>query len=116
MTMDWRKKAKLIHELVVKRWPPYSDEDQRFLALALAGEVGEFCNVVKKLWRGDNLPTAQAMLEEELADIRIYLELCALSFGIDLDQACEGKMPELERRWPEVVSAIAAAQAKAAGE
>lgn|SRR6185436_11496863 len=105
--LDWRRKARAIHELVVKRWPPYSDEDQRFLALALAGEVGEFCNVVKKLWRGDDLPHAHAMIEEELADIRIYLELVALSFHVDLDAACEAKMPELQRRWPETAEAIA---------
>jgi NTP pyrophosphatase (non-canonical NTP hydrolase) len=108
--MDWRRKAQVIHELVVKRWEPYSQEDQRFLALALAGEVGELCNVVKKQWRGDALPNAPAMIEEELADIRIYLELLALAFDVDLDDACEGKMPELERRWPETATAIAAAE------
>lgn len=105
--LDWRDKARVIHELVVKRWPPYSPEDQQFLALALAGEVGEFCNIVKKLWRGDTLDNAPAMIEEELADIRIYLELVALSFNVDLDEACEGKLPELERRWPETAAAIA---------
>jgi NTP pyrophosphatase (non-canonical NTP hydrolase) len=111
--MIWQEKARLIHELVVKRWEPYSEEDQRFLALALAGEVGELCNVVKKLWRGDALPHAPALIKEELADIRIYLELLALSFDVDLDDACENKMPELERRWPETMTAIAEAEGDA---
>jgi NTP pyrophosphatase (non-canonical NTP hydrolase) len=105
--MSWQRKVRVIHEVVVKRWEPYSQEDQRFLALALAGEVGELCNVVKKQWRGDDLPHAPAMIKEELADVRIYLELLARSLSVDLDEACEGKMPELERRWPETAAAIA---------
>lgn len=108
--MDWRGKAQIIHEVVVKRWPAYSEEDQRFLALALAGEVGELCNIVKKLWRGDDIPFAPALLEEELADCQIYLHLLALAFDVDLDAACEAKMPALERRWPETAAAIATAE------
>lgn len=110
--MEWREKAQIIHEQVVKRWEPWSQEDQRFLTLALAGEVGELANLVKKLWRGDGIPFAPALIQDELADIRIYLELLALSFDVDLDEACEAKMPELLRRWPEVATAIAAASVK----
>lgn len=55
--MDWREKARVIHEqLIVQRWPAYSAEDQRFLMLALSGEVGELANIVKKLWRQDSRP------------------------------------------------------------
>lgn len=106
--MDWRTKACVIHETVVKRYPVWSEEDQQFLTLALAGEVGEFANIIKKRWRGD-FETSQVrdQLEDELADIRIYLELLAMSFGVDLDAACEAKMADLERRWPEAAAAIA---------
>jgi len=77
----------------------------RFLALALAGEVGEFCNLVKKNWRGDKatLPTAeesrrysgsvdgdtnfefQQKIHKELADVYIYLLMIADAMGVDLD-------------------------------
>lgn len=108
---SWREQVRLIHETVVKKWEPYSDEDTRFVALALAGEVGELCNLVKKEWRGnpvDNPKRLRREMADELADIRIYLELLALCLGVDLDVAVAQKIPELLRRWPEAREAIAA--------
>jgi NTP pyrophosphatase (non-canonical NTP hydrolase) len=107
--MNWQAQARLMHETIVKRWEPYSPEDQRFLALALSGEVGEFANIVKKLWRGDPVASIRGDLADELADIRIYLELLARAYSIDLDAACESKLIELYQRWPE--AAVAYAQA-----
>lgn len=109
---DWRRVAKRIHETVAKQWPVYGDEDRRFLALALAGEAGEIANLIKKEWRGDftgynpqlaatDQELFQEMLRGELADVRIYLELLAAAYSIDLDAACAEKIPELLRRWPE---------------
>lgn len=57
----------------------------------LAGEVGEACNILKKLDReklgivGSRARPDQ--LEEELADIIICVDLIALEFGIDLRSA-----------------------------
>lgn len=106
--MDWRKKVRIIHEIVVRDWPAWSVEDQRFLTLALSGEVGEFANVVKKHWRGDyktgeTLATYRDKVEDELADIRIYLELISAAFGFDLDKAAEKKLPILLKRWPAAI-------------
>lgn len=57
-------------------WFPTTAEDLAFNALAMAGEVGEFANVVKKVMRGsrryDDLKT-QEELGEELTDVFIYL-------------------------------------------
>ncbi len=62
-------------------------EHQRYMALALAGEVGEFLNLVKKEWRGDpNLGLAhQTKKLDEASDIFIYwLLLChAHGWGIE---------------------------------
>jgi NTP pyrophosphatase (non-canonical NTP hydrolase) len=96
--VDWQEKAKIIHEVVAKRWEPYSPEDWRFLALALAGEAGELANLIKKEWRGD-IPSESYRTEvgaegpwrgawlqavtEEMVDIRIYLHLMALAFDVD---------------------------------
>jgi NTP pyrophosphatase (non-canonical NTP hydrolase) len=58
------------------------------IALALAGEVGELANVVKKVERGD-LSYAEALgrLEEEAADVLIYLLKLSYQTGIDLETA-----------------------------
>ncbi len=61
----------------------------------LAGEVGEACNVIKKLERErlgirgsrDTL----AHLAEELADVMICCDLIAMAAGIDLDAAVRAK-------------------------
>lgn len=110
----WREQADAIHRTIVKKWEPYSEEDQRFLTVALAGEVGEFTNLVKKIWRGDfyhpadNYHVRAERIPEELADIAVYLEILARAFGVDLNEACVRKIPELLRRWPEAEEAVAA--------
>ena len=54
-----------------------------FYTLAVAGEVGEFANMLKKKLRGDEVnPTELAF---ELPDILIYLCDLASSMGVDLE-------------------------------
>jgi NTP pyrophosphatase (non-canonical NTP hydrolase) len=96
----WQDEAWAVHLTVIKRWEPASDEDKHFIALAMAGEVGEALNLIKKDWRGD-AGDRSGKLALELADIRIYLELLARCYGVDLDKACATKMDELLARWPE---------------
>lgn len=110
--MSWQHDVRAIHQIVVKKWPAWGEEDRRFLALALAGEVGELLNLIKKDWRGDI--TTHAMggwrekVEEEMADIRIYFELLAMAYQINLDDAVRNKLPELFNRWPEAHKLIRA--------
>lgn len=66
-----------------------------FRATELAGEVGEACNVVKKLER-ERLGIAGSRdtiehLAEELADILICADLLAMDAGIDLQAAVAAK-------------------------
>jgi len=61
-------------------FPAYSNIDERFLALALCGEAGELANIVKKRWRDGADLTEEA--RDEIADVRVYLELLAKCFGI----------------------------------
>lgn len=66
-----------------------------FRATELAGEVGEACNVVKKLER-ERLGIAGSRdtiehLAEELADILICTDLLAMDAGIDLQAAVAAK-------------------------
>jgi len=56
-------------------------------ATALAGEVGEACNIIKKLFRGfetDNVNVE--MVGDELADAQAYLDLLAARFDLDLEE------------------------------
>jgi len=74
-------------------FPPYSNSDERFLALALCGEVGELANMIKKRWR-DNADLTEE-IRDEIADIRVYLELIAKCFDIEgdkLDRQVEQKL------------------------
>jgi NTP pyrophosphatase (non-canonical NTP hydrolase) len=93
--------------IVDKSIVPGTDEDKRFLALALCGEVGELANVIKKIWRGDKFDPAklEAMLEEEMGDCYAYLQLLACAFGKDLNEIQERViMPKIRARWGDRLS------------
>jgi NTP pyrophosphatase (non-canonical NTP hydrolase) len=101
---SWREEILRIHQTVVKRFLAGSVEDQRFLTMALAGEVGEFANEVKKEWRGDFKTDKEfvawaARVRGEWADCRIYMELIAWAFGFDGDQAVTEKLQELYEKF-----------------
>lgn len=61
----------------------------------LAGEVGEACNVIKKLERERiglrGSVASVSMLAEELADVIICTDLIAMDAGIDLETAVREK-------------------------
>ena len=75
-------------------------------AVAMAGEAGETCNVVKKLNRirdgltGNNIDEAalRASLGDEIADTLIYLDLLAAAAGIDLAKAVVNKFNAVSMR------------------
>lgn len=76
-------------------FPSYSNEDERFLALALCGEAGELANLIKKRWR-DNANLVSE-IRDEIADIRVYLELLAKCFGIEGEKLDEQVKLKLEK-------------------
>lgn len=103
--MSWQAEVDLIHREVCKAWPPYGEEDIRYLALA--GEVGELLNLVKKQWRrSTTFPQIRGYLREELADCQIYLQLLANALGTPLEEAVAPKIPQLYRRWPAAKRAV----------
>jgi NTP pyrophosphatase (non-canonical NTP hydrolase) len=86
-----------LHEQTTRDlFPAYSSADERFLALALCGEAGELANCIKKRWRdGSDLSEE---IRDEIADIRVYLELLAKCFGIEgekLDARVEQKLAKV---------------------
>lgn len=72
-------------------------------AVALTGEVGELCNMLKKLRRGSAYPGMQMPspddLAEELADIATYLDLLASYLRVDLGEAIVRKFNQVSERW-----------------
>jgi NTP pyrophosphatase (non-canonical NTP hydrolase) len=76
---------------------PWSVEDTRFLTLALCGEVGELANLIKKDWRGDKVEFGK--IRDELADVRIYLQLLSVALNVDLDTAIRNKLPAIRDKF-----------------
>jgi NTP pyrophosphatase (non-canonical NTP hydrolase) len=76
-------------------WDPSDKITLAFRGNELAGEVGEACNIIKKLererlgLRGTRVTKEQ--LAEELADVVICADLVAMSADIDLDAAVRAK-------------------------
>ena len=55
---------------------------------AIAGEVGEACNAIKKLRRGDG--NAQAIIDE-LGDVIVYVDLILANLGESMSKAVVNK-------------------------
>ena len=86
-------------------------------AVATVGELGEACNIIKKINRirdglvGNHGEDADASilhnkLAKELADVVIYLDLIAAAASIDLENAVRDKFNEVSIRnnFPERLS------------
>jgi NTP pyrophosphatase (non-canonical NTP hydrolase) len=65
-------------------------------ACCVAGEVGEACNLVKKLKRGD--PVSIEDIGRELADAVIYIDLLAARLGLNLGEEVRRKFNEVSDR------------------
>lgn len=76
----------------------YDNQPLTYWTTALAGEVGELCNMIKKMQRverggvdGGSSYTAKditrEMLKEEIGGIAIYLDLLASLLDIDMEEA-----------------------------
>jgi NTP pyrophosphatase (non-canonical NTP hydrolase) len=85
-----------LHEKMTKHlFPTYSSTDERFLTLALCGEAGELANIIKKRWR-DGVDLSEEA-KDEIADIRVYLELLAKCFNIEGEKLDERVKQKLEK-------------------
>jgi NTP pyrophosphatase (non-canonical NTP hydrolase) len=96
--MDLKKFRATNMERAEYGFKTYSNVPKLFFTTALAGEVGELCNMIKKAERakyggldaGTNHKAAditQELLSEEIGGIFIYLDLLASLYGIDLEDA-----------------------------
>jgi len=96
---DWRPEATRISEAIHAHRNQVVDLS--FFRLALAGEVGEVLNVIKKMMRDGHSADLQRKLAEELADVRIYLHhverMGGGDVGNDLPQPTHRTFPEMAR-------------------
>ncbi len=77
-----------------RKWFPDHSSDMGYLTICLAGEVGEFANLIKKGMRGDyqiNDPQYEYALAMELTDVFIYLMNLAGLMGIDMEKLYQMK-------------------------
>lgn len=65
-------------------------------ATALAGEVGEMCNMIKKRNRGEDIDTAE--IGKEIADIVTYADLLSSRLGLDFEDIIKKKFNEVSDR------------------
>lgn len=87
-----------------ERWFGDSDASSSVphMALSLAGEVGEVCNLIKKIERGSldiNVAKVRVDLAMELADVYTYLLNMAGMLNIDLELAYHQKRTFNNRRF-----------------
>lgn len=91
-----------------KFWDIKSEEDflnrLLFLSVAISGEVGEFNNLVKKLYRSkfykeEELENIDERIREEFIDIFIYLLTIAILMNIDIEKEFLKKLEYNKKRF-----------------
>ncbi len=73
---------------------------QIIAALGLAGEAGEFANMIKKLTAHGH-PITKEALAEELGDVLWYLAEAATASGLTLNKVAQMNVDKLRARYPE---------------
>ncbi len=69
-------------------------------ALGLAGEAGEFANIIKKKTaHGHTFENDE--IKEELGDVLWYLAEAATASGLDLAEIAQMNVEKLKKRYPE---------------
>ena len=67
--------------------------------LSIMGELGEAANLIKKVYRGDfTFEDRRKAIEDELADVIIYVDLLARRLGINLGAVVARKFNEVSER------------------
>jgi NTP pyrophosphatase (non-canonical NTP hydrolase) len=68
-------------------------------ALAIAGEAGELCNLIKKIIRGDfTVEEKRDEIIEELADVITYCDLAMSRMGVATDDSLLRKFDKVSER------------------
>ena len=96
-------------KLEVKRFCELRDWDQfhmpKNLVMALCGEVGELIEIFQWLTEEESKDIVQdarkmEQVEEEIADIQVYVLRLAHKLGVDIERAVEKKMRKNAEKYP----------------
>ena len=84
-------------------WEPY--HTPKNLAMALASEVGELCDILRWLTADESVaaasdPATREAIADELADIANIVLLLSAHTGIDLSDAVAAKMTKNALKYP----------------
>jgi NTP pyrophosphatase (non-canonical NTP hydrolase) len=87
----------------VRAWDPY--HTPKNLAMALASEVGELCDIFRWLSPDESVaacgdPKLRVAIADELADIANIVFLLSEHTGIDLSEAVRAKLTKNEIKYP----------------
>lgn len=94
---NWRQYSDRCHEYWMDKlnYPIGSDDERKFLGVAIIGEVGELANFVKKQMRDGDDAERRNAIRREIADVAIYLHHIERSWKY---REVGAIMPELQ--WP----------------
>lgn len=84
----------------------------------LAGESGEFSEIVKKLnWHGKELtPDLLTHMKKELGDIIFYWMMCCQALNLSADDVIKANVDKLKARYPEGEFSVTRAENRAVGD
>jgi NTP pyrophosphatase (non-canonical NTP hydrolase) len=85
------------------------DDRLTMTALGLAGEAGEFVELVKK-YRFHGAPLDREKAAKELGDVLWYVAAACTALGVSMDEVAAGNLRKLEARYPGGFSAEASAK------
>tara|TARA_S200002703_G_scaffold128458_1_gene115246 strand:+ start:134 stop:481 length:348 start_codon:yes stop_codon:yes gene_type:complete len=69
-------------------------------ALGIAGESGEYCELIKKKHFHDRVLNRQEA-KKELGDILYYVAMAAANLQLDFDEVAEANVEKLRARYPD---------------
>lgn len=102
MTSEIKQLQHQLAQFAIKRnWEQF--HSPKNLAMALSGEVGELTEIFQWLTpeQSEHLPAAKKEhLEEEIADVLMYLLRLTDKCDIDIMAACQKKLAKNEQKYP----------------
>lgn len=94
--LDFEKFSRLNRERCEKHYFLLDHWSLSDWAIALAGEAGEMCNLIKKKNRGEEVDIRQ--IGKEIADVVTYADLLASRLGLSLEDIVKQKFNEVSER------------------
>lgn len=98
--LDWTMTEYQIEAMRSAAPYPTDDMTKAIRALGIAGEAGEFADLVKKEV-GHGHPVDRTKIAKELGDVLWYVATLADAYGLTLDEVARGNIAKLRSRYPE---------------